>query len=87
MYTLEKLAELGFKAVKDENTELTDFVNEVTSNVHLVISPAFDEFFIWIIDEDAEDASVDGTKIIIDTSDVEQAISLCKIIVGVDEGF
>lgn len=87
MYTLEKLVELGFKAVKDENTGLTDFVNEVTSNVHLVISPAFDEFFIWIIDEDAEDEDMEGTKIIIDTSDVEQAISFCQIIVGVDNGF
>lgn len=87
MYTLEKLEKLGFKAVKDENTGITDFVNEVTSNVHLVISPTFEEFFIWIIDEDAEDENMEGTKLIIDTSDVEQAISFCQIIVGVDNGF
>ena len=87
MYTLEKLEKLGFKAVKDENTGITDFVNEVTNNVHLGISPTFEEFFIWIIDQDADDKNMDGTKIIIDTSDVEQAISLCQIIVGVDNGF
>lgn len=87
MYTLEQLEKLGFKAEKDENTGITDFVNKISDKVHLVISPTFEEFFIWIIDEDAEDENMEGTKIVIDTSDVEQAISFCQIIVGVDNGF
>jgi len=45
------------------------------------------ELFIWIIDNDAFDPDVNGTKILLDTSDLKQAISLCEIIVGVDYDF
>lgn len=86
MYTKEQLSKLGFKEVKDEETGIIDFVNKVTSNVHLVLSPAFEELFIWVLDEEG-DEDTDGTKIIIDTSDLEQAIQLCNIIVGVDNPF
>jgi hypothetical protein len=86
MYTKEQLNKLGFKEVKDEGTGIIDFVNKVTSNVHLVLSPMLEELFIWVL-EDGGNEDSDGTKLIIDTSDLEQAIELCKIIVGVDDGF
>ena len=86
MYTKEQLNKLGFKEVKDEETGIIDFVNQVTSNVHLVLSPMLEELFIWVL-EDGNDEDSEGTKLIIDTSDLEQAIELCKIIVGVDDGF
>lgn len=86
MYTKKQLNKLGFKEVKDEETGIIDFVNKVTSNVHLVLSPMLEELFIWVL-EDGGDQNSDGTKLIIDTSDLEQAIELCKIIVGVDDGF
>lgn len=86
MYTKEKLNKLGFKEVKDEETGIIDFVNKVTSNVHLVLIPMLEELFIWVL-ENGGDEDSDGTKLIIDTSDLEQAIELCKIIVGVDDGF
>lgn len=86
MYTKEKLNQLGFKEVKDEETGIIDFVNKVTSNVHLVLNPMLEELFIWVL-EDGLDEDSDGTKLIVDTSDLEQAIELCKIIVGVDDGF
>ena len=85
MYTKKQLNKLGFKEVKDEETGIIDFVNKVTSNVHLVFSPMFEELFIWVL-EDGGDEDSEGTKLIIDTSDLEQAIELCKIIVGVDDG-
>ena len=86
MYTKEQLNKLGFKEVKDEETGIIDFVNKVTSNVHLVLSPMLEELFIWVLEYGGDENS-DGTKLIIDTSDLEQAIELCKIIVGVDDGF
>lgn len=85
-YTKEQLTKLGFEAIKDEQTGIIDFVNKVTSNVHLVISPIFEELFIWIIEEDCVDEESKGTKLIIDTSDLQQAIEFCKIIVGVEDG-
>lgn len=87
MYTKEQLKGLGFEEVKDEETGIIDFVNKVTSNVHLVLSPMTEELFIWVIDEDADDKDLDGTKLIIDTTDLKEAISFCRIIVGVDSGF
>ena len=45
-----------------------------------------EELFIWVL-EDGGDEDSDGIKLIIDTSDLEQAIELCKIIVGIDDGF
>ena len=87
MYTKEKLQKLGFEEQKDGNIGIIDFVKKVSDNVHLVLSPAMEELFIWIIDSEAFDPDIDGTKILIDTSDLEQAIELCKIIVGVDNGF
>lgn len=86
MYTKEQLAKLGFKEVKDEETGIIDFVNKVTSNVHLVLNTMLEELFIWVL-EDESDEDSEGTKLIIDTSDLEQAIELCKIIVAVDDGF
>jgi hypothetical protein len=86
MYTKEQLTKLGFKEVKDEEIGIIDFVNKVTSNVHLVLSPMLEELFIWVL-EDGNDEDSEGTKLIIDTSDLEQAIELCKIIVAVDDGF
>lgn len=86
MYTKEQLKGLGFEEVKDEETGIIDFVNKVTSNVHLVLSPMLEELFIWIL-EDGGDEDSDGTKIIIDTSDLKKAIKLCEMIVGVDDGF
>mgnify|MGYP003391941703 CR=1 FL=1 len=85
-YTKEKLKELGFVEVKDEHIGIIDFVNKVTDTSHLILSPTFNECFIWILDDEG-DEFLDGTKILINTSDLEQAISLCKIIVGVDNGF
>lgn len=82
-YTKEQLIELGFKEVKDEKIGIVEFVNKVTSNVHLVLSPMLEELFIWVL-EDGGDEDLDGTKIIIDTSDLEPAIELCRIIVGID---
>ena len=49
MYTKEQLNKLGFKEVKDEETGIIDFVNKVTSNVHLVLSPMLEELFIWFV--------------------------------------
>ena len=86
MYTKENLNKLGFNEVKDEETGIVDFVNKVSKNVHLVLSPMLEELFIWIL-EDGGDEDSDGTKLIIDTSDLEQAIKFCQIIVGVDDGF
>ncbi|MBF04995.1 MAG: hypothetical protein CMP76_17095 [Flavobacterium sp.] len=86
MYTENDLIALGFKKEVDEETGFVDFVNKVTSNVNLVLSPVFEELFIWVL-EDGEDENSEATKIIIDTSDLKQAIELCKIIVGIDEGF
>jgi hypothetical protein len=85
-YTHEQLEKLGFKKVEDKETGIIDFVNKVTSNVHLVLSPMLEELFIWVL-EDGGDEDSDGTKIIIDTSDLEKAIKLCEMIVGVDDGF
>ena len=85
-YTHEQLEKLGFKKVEDKETGIIDFVNKVTSNVHLVLSPVLEELFIWIL-EDGGDEDSDGTKIIIDTSDLKKAIKLCEMIVGVDDGF
>ena len=87
MYTKEKLKELGFEEQKDGNVGIIDFVKKVSDNVHLVLSPMMEELFIWIIDNNAFDPDVNGTKILLDTSDLKQAISLCEIIVGVDDGF
>ena len=86
MYTKENLNKLGFNEVKDEETGIVDFVNKVSKNVHLVLSPMLEELFIWIL-EDGGDEDSYGTKLIIDTSDLEQAIKFCQIIVGVDDGF
>ena len=86
MYTKEQLNKLGFEEVKDEESGIIDFVNKVTSNVHLVLCPMLQELFIWVL-EDSEDENSEGTKLIIDTSDLEQAIELCRIIVCVDNGF
>lgn len=86
MYTKEQLSKLGFKEVKDQETGIIDFVNKVTSNVHLVLSPMLEELFIWVL-KDGGDEDSDGTKIIIDTSDLKKAIKLCEMIVGVDYGF
>ena len=85
-YTHEQLEKLGFKKVEDKETGIIDFVNKVTSNVHLVLSPVLEELFIWIL-EDGGDEDSDGTKIIIDTSDLKKAIKLWEMIVGVDDGF
>ena len=84
MYTLDKLKELGFREIKEEKIGFTQYVNEVSENVHLVIGPSVDDFFIWIVDEDAEDKQMQGSRLIIDTNDIEQAISFCKIIVGLE---
>jgi hypothetical protein len=80
MYTKEQLINLGFNEEKDEETGIIDFVNKVTSNVHLILSPILEELFIWIINDGGNEDSY-CTKIIIDTSDLEQAIEFCKIIV------
>lgn len=81
-----RLKALGFKTVKDEVTGCVDYVNEVKEYVHLVISPMFNEVFIWII-EDLEGNPDDGTKILLETDSLEKAIELSKIIIGVDFGF
>jgi hypothetical protein len=86
MYTKKQLEKLGFKEVKDEETGIIDFINKVSKNVHLVLNPMLEELFIWIL-EDGGDEDSDGTKLIIDTSDLEQAINFCQIIVRVDDGF
>lgn len=79
-----RLKALGFKTIKDEATGITDYVNKVKENVSLVITPHLNEIFIWVVDQDAEDEDTDGTKIILDTDNLEQAITLCKLIVGID---
>ncbi len=85
-YTHEQLEKLGFKKVESKDTGFFDFVNKVTSNVHLVLSPMLEELFIWVL-EDGGDEYSDGTKIIINAYDLKKAIKLCEMIVGVDDGF
>lgn len=80
-----RLKSLGFKIVKDEATGYVNYVNEVEEYVHLVISPMFNEVFIWII-EDSEDNLDDGIKILLETDNLEKAIELSKMIIGVDFG-
>lgn len=87
MYTLEKLRELGFQKEELEGLGILNYVNKISENVRLVLDTVFKEIFIWIISEDAQDEDMDGTKIILDTDNLEQAISLCKMIVGVDKGW
>lgn len=82
-----RLKALGFETIKDENAGITDYVNKVNEKVRLVISPTFNEVFIWVIDEGAQDEDMDGTKIVLNTDNLEKAIDLSKIIVGIDNGF
>jgi len=76
MYTEEKLKELGFKKEIDPEINIVNYVNEITSNIHLVLTPVLEEFFIWVVDSEI--------RIIVDETDIPKAIELAKIIIDVE---
>ena len=76
MYTEEKLKELGFTKETDPDINIVNYVNEITSNIHLVLTPVLEEFFIWVVDTE--------TRIIVDETDIPKAIELAKIIIDVE---
>lgn len=76
MYTEEKLKDFGFRKQIHPEINIVNYVNEITSNIHLVLTPDLEEFFIWI--EDSQ------TRLIIDENDIPKAIELAKIIIDVE---
>lgn len=76
MYTEENLKELGFKKETEPKINIVNYVNEITSNIHLVLTPVLEEFFIWVVDTE--------TRIIVDETDIPKAIELAKIIIDVE---
>lgn len=76
MYTEEQLKELGFKKEIEPEINIVNYVNEITSNIHLVLTPVLEEFFIWVVDAE--------TRIIVDEKDIPKAVELAKIIIDVE---
>lgn len=68
----------------DTSTPLVTIEKKITERAKVVISPAEESSFIWLLDEDAEDEEMDGVRIYFDTDNLELVEKFAEVLTGVE---